>query len=95
MRTVVLDYPSDVHDAARDFWGVALDGAMRRGTTNPEYHVLEHPAAVGSVLDQKVNEGVGRVHLDVEADDTEAEVAPSRRRRSGGGGADRRLDRVA
>ena len=75
VRTVVLDYPSDVHDPARDFWQAALAGGIRRGTTNPEYHVLEHPAAVGSVLVQKLKAGAGRIYLDVEADDTEAEVA--------------------
>jgi len=75
LRTVVFDYPPDVHDPARRFWQVALDAGIRRGTEHPEYHVLEHPAAVGSVLVQNVKVGPGRVHLDVETDDTEAEVA--------------------
>lgn len=74
-RTVVLDYPSDVHDAARDFWQTALDAGIRRGTQHPEYHVLEHPAALGRVLVQKIDEGASRFHLDIESDDTGAEVA--------------------
>ena len=74
LRTVVLDYPTDVYDAARDFWGVALASAIRRGAKHPEYHVLEHPAALGSVLVQNLSEGASRLHLDIEADDTDAEV---------------------
>src|SRR5471030_794713 len=74
MRTVVLDFAPDVHDAARDFWRVALAAEVRRGTEHPEYHVLEHPATVGPVLIQNVAQGASRVHLDIETDDTEAEV---------------------
>jgi catechol 2,3-dioxygenase-like lactoylglutathione lyase family enzyme len=75
LRTVVFDYPSGVHDAGRRFWEVALAAGVRRGTTNPEYHVLEHPAALGPVLVQNLKEGSSRIHLDIEADDTDAEVA--------------------
>jgi hypothetical protein len=74
MRTVVLDFPSDVHDAARAFWSRALDAGVRQGRRHPEYHRLEHPAALGMVLVQKLTEGASRIHLDIEADDTEAEV---------------------
>jgi catechol 2,3-dioxygenase-like lactoylglutathione lyase family enzyme len=74
-RTVVFDYPSAAHDAALAFWQVALDAGLRRGTEHPEYHVLEHPAALGPVLVQKMAEGPSRFHLDIESDDTEAEVA--------------------
>jgi catechol 2,3-dioxygenase-like lactoylglutathione lyase family enzyme len=75
MRTIVFDYPSEDHDAGRRFWEVALAAGIRRGRTNPEYHVLEHPAALGPVLIQNLKEGAGRIHLDIEADDTDAEVA--------------------
>jgi hypothetical protein len=75
MRTVVLDYPDDVHDRARRFWQRALDAGVRRGTANPEYHVLEHPAALGPVLVQNLGDGPSRLHLDIESDDTGAEVA--------------------
>ena len=75
LRTFVLDFPGDVHDAGRDFWAVALDAGIRRGTQDPAYHVLEHPAALGRVLVQHLNDGAGRIHLDIEADDIDAEVA--------------------
>lgn len=75
LRTVVIDYPSESHHAGLRFWQEALAAGDRRGVTHPEYHVLEHPAALGAVLVQSLNGGPARVHLDVESDDTEAEVA--------------------
>ena len=74
MRTFVLDYPEDVHDAARDFWTTALAADVRRGHKYPEYHVLEHPAARGPVIIQRLGEGQPRVHIDIETDDADAEV---------------------
>jgi hypothetical protein len=75
LRTVVFDFPPEVHDAGRDFWAVALGAAARRGERYLEYHVLEHPAALGPVMVQRLGQGPGRVHVDIETDDTEAEVA--------------------
>ena len=74
MRTVVLDFPSDVHDRARDFWKIALAADRRRGNKFPEYHVLKHPAALGPVLIQDIGDSESRVHLDIESDDLTAEV---------------------
>jgi hypothetical protein len=74
LRTVVFDYPGDVHDAGLHFWQVAVAADPRRGKRHPEYHALDHPAALGLVLVQHLNEGASRIHLDIEADDTEAEV---------------------
>lgn len=75
LRTVVMDVPSDVHDRTRDFWMVALAAYARRGQRFPEYHVLEHPAAIGPVMIQDVGTTAARVHLDIESDDIGAEVA--------------------
>lgn len=75
MRTVVFDYPDDVHDESREFWRVALAADIRRGVRYPEYHVLEHPATPGPVMVQRLGAGASRVHLDIESDDVEAEVA--------------------
>jgi predicted enzyme related to lactoylglutathione lyase len=74
MRTVVLDFAPDAHDDASEFWRVALAGGMHRNQKYPEYHVLEHGAAVGPVLVQCLGQGPSRVHLDIETDDIEAEV---------------------
>ncbi len=74
LRTIVFDFAPDVHDAACDFWQVALAAGIRRGTSYPEYHVLEHPAALGPVMVQSLGRGTSRIHLDIETDDTDAEV---------------------
>jgi len=74
LRTVVLDFAPEVHDEALAFWERALYAERRPGSVHPEYHVLEHPAALGPVLVQNLDEGTSRIHLDVESDDTEAEV---------------------
>lgn len=74
LRTIVVDVTSDRHDATRDFWTVALGAQARRGTRFPEYHVLEHPAALGPVMIQDVGADASRIHLDIESDDIEAEV---------------------
>lgn len=75
MRTVVFDFAPEVHDAARDFWVVALAADVRRGVNHTEYHQLLNPAALGPVLVQNLGEGQSHIHLDIESDDTEAEVA--------------------
>ncbi len=75
LRTIVVDAPSDVHDRTRDFWSAALNAQPRRGINYPEYHVLEHPAALGPVMVQDVGTASPRFHLDIESDDVPAEVA--------------------
>ena len=75
MRTIVLDFTPEVHDAARDFWQTALAAGIRHGTNYAEYHVLEHPAALGPVLVQRLQDGASRIHLDIETDDPAAELA--------------------
>jgi hypothetical protein len=75
LRTVVVDVPSDVHDRARTFWTTALAAHARRGQRFPEYHVLEHPAALGAFMIQDVGRAAARVHLDIESDDVESEVS--------------------
>ena len=64
LRTVVLDFPGDVHDDGLRFWQVALAASPRPGVTHTEYHVLEHPAAVGPVLVQHLKAGASRIHLE-------------------------------
>ena len=75
LRTVVIDVPSAAHDRTRDFWATALGATARRGTLYPNYHVLEHAAMPGTVMVQDIGTAPARVHLDIETDDVEAEVA--------------------
>ena len=74
MRTVVLDFAPDDHDTAVEFWRVALGAGIHRNAKYPEYHVLEHAAVMGPVLLQRLGDGPSRLHLDIETDDTLAEV---------------------
>jgi len=74
LRTVVLDLGPEVHDTALEFWKTALDAGARPAKEYPEYHVMRHPAAVGSVVVQRLGEGASRIHLDIESDDVPAEV---------------------
>lgn len=74
LRTVVIDVPSGVNDATRDFWTAALRSDTRRAKKHPEYHVLENSAAAGPVMVQDIGSSAARVHLDIEASDIEAEV---------------------
>ena len=75
LRTVLLDVPAAAHDATRDFWTAALAASSRRGVQHPEYTVLENAAAMGPVMVQNIGDAQARVHLDVESDDVDAEVA--------------------
>ena len=75
LRTIVIDSPTATHDAERDFWTAALGASVRRGVKHPEYHVLEDAAMPGTVMTQDIGDAPPRVHLDIESDDIEAEVA--------------------
>ena len=75
LRTFLVDVPAAAHDAARDFWTSALAASPRPGVNHPEYTVLEHGAALGPVMVQNIGDAPARVHLDIESDDVEAEVA--------------------
>ena len=75
LRTIVVDAPSANYEATRDFWATALGAQAHRGKRHPEYHWLEHPATLGPVLVQDIGSDAARVHLDIETDDVNAEVA--------------------
>jgi predicted enzyme related to lactoylglutathione lyase len=71
----IIDCRSDDLDAAAEFWSRAL-GLKRRASKNPEdvgYALLETGPNDLHIEVQKVDHE-SRVHLDIEADDVEAEV---------------------
>jgi predicted enzyme related to lactoylglutathione lyase len=74
LRTVCFDFAPEAHDAGLAFWQEALATGATRGTHCPEYHVLDHPAALGPVFVQQIQDGASRIHLDIESDDVPAEV---------------------
>ncbi len=75
LRTVCLDFAPADHDAGLAFWQRALAAGPKRGVNYPEFHLLEHPAAVMPLYVQHIADGASRIHVDIETDDVPAEVA--------------------
>ncbi|MBU6470892.1 MAG: VOC family protein [Gammaproteobacteria bacterium] len=73
---VLIDCKTDDADAAAAFWAAALGWPvdLRHPSSRGNYRMLETPADEPIVEIQKV-EHESRVHLDIETDDIEAEVA--------------------
>ncbi|MBS3940864.1 MAG: hypothetical protein KG028_07880 [Actinobacteria bacterium] len=73
IRNVQVDVPADRHDAAVAFWAGAL-GAVPRPAGGPFTHLLGVAGTVGLHL-QRLGDGPAGHHLDLEADDPDAEVS--------------------
>jgi predicted enzyme related to lactoylglutathione lyase len=71
----IIDCDTDDLEAAAAFWGAALGAPPREPSDEDGLYVgLEVPAGEPYVEVQKVSHE-SRVHIDIEADDIEAEVA--------------------
>jgi hypothetical protein len=72
---VTIDCQTDELDRAADFWARALGVSVKKLTDpiNANYRELAMPADQVKIEVQKVDHA-SRVHLDIEADDVEAEV---------------------
>lgn len=73
LGAVVIDCRTGDLAAASAFWAAAL-GYPARPTDDPLYHDLATPDGQPAVIVQKVGHE-SRVHLDIETDDIDAEVA--------------------
>lgn len=74
LSTFVIDCKTPDLDRAAEFWGRALGRPWRPDAdTDPNYRVIESDADEPMLLVQKV-EHDSRIHLDIEADDLEAEA---------------------
>jgi predicted enzyme related to lactoylglutathione lyase len=74
LSSFVIDCPGDL-DAAARFWSAALGREAKPDKDDdPNYRELAHDSDEPILLVQKV-EHEGRVHLDIEADDLDAEAA--------------------
>ena len=73
----IIDCKTDDLPRAADFWSAALGMPVRElpGSEGELYRKLEEPHLGLSIEVQKVDHP-SRVHLDIETDDIEAEVAP-------------------
>lgn len=74
LHVVLIDSPPQVADAEIDFWSGAL-GRQPIPETGTPFSVLS-PLGSGQLLaHQRLQDGASRIHLDIETDDTDAEVA--------------------
>ncbi|NHA70345.1 VOC family protein [Phycicoccus flavus] len=75
----LLDHPAETYDAAAAFWAGAVGRERGRADAPPEEDPYESlgPQAGGLLLElQRTGSGTPpRVHLDIETDDVEAELA--------------------
>lgn len=75
LSTFVIDCKTGDLDTAATFWGSALGRAVMKPSADDHlYRELEQPAGQPVLLVQKVDHP-SRIHLDIESDDIEAEVA--------------------
>ncbi len=75
LRGVVIDVPSEQLPATRRFWSGALLTESRVVPGHSEFIGFSEPAALANVGLQDVGDSPAAVHLDIETDDVEAEVA--------------------
>lgn len=77
LGVILLDHDSTSHDAAAAFWAGAT--GVERGETPYEEHPFRHlgdlPGGLGLAMQLTGAGTPARVHLDIETDDVDAEVA--------------------
>ena len=76
LATIIIDCKTDDIDRATEFWSRALGYAARKAKdpSDGQYRVLETPREQVTIATQKVDHP-SRVHLDIETDNLDAEVA--------------------
>jgi predicted enzyme related to lactoylglutathione lyase len=74
LSTFVLDCNVDDLDAAAEFWGKVFGRSVAQTDDDPNYRALVATGGGPTLVVQKV-EHDSRIHLDIECDDLEAEVA--------------------
>jgi hypothetical protein len=71
---IVIDVPPEVHDREVAFWRAATGAALTRYEKHPEYHGARLGGGIGLLI-QRLDDGGGRLHLDIHTDDQDAELA--------------------
>ena len=72
---IVIDVPEADHDREVAFWSAATGQELVQFDRHPEYHGAELPGQEVGLLVQRLDDGPGRVHLDIHTDDPGAELA--------------------
>jgi predicted enzyme related to lactoylglutathione lyase len=73
--SVLVDVPAADHEAATGFWSAALGKPAKRLEEHPEYTFLGQVTPGVEFMVQATGDSQPRVHLDIESDDVDAEVA--------------------
>jgi hypothetical protein len=71
----LIDVPRDEYVATREFWAGALDRPAKADDDDPDYSSYGEATEGVEFMVQSVGEPRARVHLDIETDDVDAEVA--------------------
>lgn len=74
---MLIDHPDENYEVAADFWAAAHGSPRsdKRPTAESAYEELRHLSGVVELALQRTGAGTpGRVHLDIETDDIEAEL---------------------
>ena len=72
---VLVDVPAAEHETAARFWSGALGREGKRSERYPEYHQLGEVTPGIEFMIQATGDTTPRIHIDIETDDSEAEVA--------------------
>lgn len=71
----LIDVPADVYAPTVAFWGAALERSAEVEADDPDYTSFGEPTPGVEFMVQAVGDPTPRIHLDIETDDVEAEVA--------------------
>ena len=75
LSKIVIDVPPADHDRELAFRSAAVGQPLTRFDTHPEYHgAALHGPELGLLI-QRLDDGPGRIHLDIHTDDLAAEIA--------------------
>jgi predicted enzyme related to lactoylglutathione lyase len=71
----LIDVPRDAYDGEVSFWSAALEREAAIEADDPDYASFGEPTPGVGLMVQAVGDQAPRIHLDIETDDVEAEVA--------------------
>jgi hypothetical protein len=75
LSKIIIDVPPAAHDRELAFWQAATGQPLAQFGRHPEYHGAELHGQEFWLVIQRLDEGHGRLHVDIHTDDLDAEVA--------------------
>jgi predicted enzyme related to lactoylglutathione lyase len=73
--STLIDVPRADYDRTVAFWSAALDREAEVEADDPDYTLFGEPTPGVMLMVQAVGDDSPRIHLDIETDDVDAEVA--------------------